>query len=148
VLVGHLVIRVLSQRLPPLDVRVHRPADDRPGPHQRHLDGEVVERLRPGPLQHLHLRARLDLEHARGLRLLDPGVDLPVVVGDAGQVELLSAHARDLVDAALDRREHPQPEQVDLEKASVAAGVLVPLHHLPSLHRGGLDGAEVDQRLG
>ena len=148
VLVGHLVRGVRPQRLAPLDVGVHRPADDRPGPHERHLHGEVVERLRPGPLQHLHLRARLDLEDAGGLRLLDARVDLLVVVRDPRQVEPLAAHPRDLVDAALDRRQHPEPEQVDLEKAGVAAGVLVPLHHLPPLHRGRLDRAEVDQRLG
>ena len=62
-------------------------------------------------------------------------VDLPVVVRDPGQVDPLAAHARDLVDAALDRRQHPQPEQVDLEEAGVAARVLVPLHHLAALHR-------------
>ena len=76
VLVGHLVRRIGPQRLAPLDVRVHGPADDRPRPHERHLHGQVVERRGPRPLQHLHLRARLDLEHARGLGLLDARVDL------------------------------------------------------------------------
>ena len=146
--VGHLVAGVGTQRLAVLDVRVHRAADDRPRPHERHLDGEVVEVLRARALQHLHLRARLDLEHAHRLGLLDARVDLLVVVGDARQVDALAAHARDLVDAALDRRQHPQAEQVDLEEAGVAAGVLVPLHHLPALHRRGLHRAEVDQRLG
>ena len=42
----------------------------------------------------------------------------------------------------------PRPEQVDLEEAGVAAGVLVPLHHLAPLHRRRLHRAEVDQRLG
>jgi hypothetical protein len=146
--VRHLVRGVGAQRLAPLDVGVHRPADDRPGAHERHLHGEVVERLGPGPLQHLHLGARLDLEYAGGLRLLDARVDLLVVVRDARQVEPLAAHASDLVDAALDRGQHPQAQQVDLEEAGVAAGVLVPLDHLAPLHRGGLNRAEVDQRLG
>ena len=53
---------------------------------------------------------------------------------------------RDLVDAVLDRREHPEPEQVDLEEAGVRAGVLVPLAHLPSGHRGGLHGDELHER--
>ena len=52
----------------------------------------------------------------------------------------------DHLHAALDRRQHPEPEQVDLQKAGVRAGVLVPHHHLPALHRGGHDGAAVDQR--
>ena len=50
--------------------------------------------------------------------------------------------------AALDRREHPQPQQVDLQKAGVGAGVLVPLHHLAALHGGRHHRAAVDQRPG
>ncbi len=38
-----LVARVLAELLPPLDVRVHRLALDRPRPHKRDLDGDVVE---------------------------------------------------------------------------------------------------------
>ena len=49
---------------------------------------------------------------------------------------------------ALDRREHPEPEQVDLQKAGVGAGVLVPLDDLAPLHRRRLHRAEVDQRPG
>ena len=37
--------------------------------------------------------------------------------------------------AALDRGEHAEPEQVDLQEAGVGAGVLVPLHELAALHR-------------
>ncbi len=51
---------------------------------------------------------------------------------------------RDQVDALLDRRQHPQPEQVDLEEAGVGARVLVPLAHLPPLHRRRLHGHELD----
>ena len=61
---------------------------------------------------------------------------------------LLPAHARDLVHAALDRGQHPQSQQVDLEKARVGARVLVPLHEVASLHRRGLHRAQVDQRRG
>ena len=48
----------------PPQVRVHHAALDRPGPHDRHLDHQVVEALRTQARQHAHLRARLDLEHA------------------------------------------------------------------------------------
>ena len=147
-LVGHLEIRVGAQRLAPLDVGMHRAAHDRPRAHQRHLHGDVVEVLGARALEHLHLRARLDLEDPHRLRVLDAVVDLGVVVGDARQVDALAAHAFDLDHAALDGGEHPQAEQVDLQKAGVAAGVLVPLHHLAALHRGGLHRAEVDQGLG
>ena len=55
-------------------------------------------------------------------------------------------HARDLLDAVLDRREHPEPEQVDLEEAGVGARVLVPLADLPPGHRRGLHRDELDER--
>ena len=61
-LVGDLVGRVLAKGLAPLDVGVYRAAQDRAGTHERHLDGEVVEVLRQGARQHLHLRTALDLE--------------------------------------------------------------------------------------
>ena len=50
--------------------------------------------------------------------------------------------------AALDAREHPQAEQVDLQEARVRAGVLVPLAQLAALHRRRQHRAAVDQRPG
>ena len=148
VLVGHLVCGIRAQPLAPLDVGVDGAALDRPRAHQRHLHGEVVEVRRQRPRQHLHLGPALDLEDAGRLGALDRAPDLGVVERDPREVDALAARARDLVDAALDRREHPQPEQVDLEEAGVGAGVLVPLHDLAALHRRRLHRAELDQRLG
>src|SRR5204863_329348 len=88
-------------------------------------------------------RTALDLEDAGGVGLLDRLVRGWVVVGDSRKVDPLAAPRRDHLDAALNRREHPQSEQVDLQEARVAAGVLVPHDHLPALHRGGHDGAAV-----
>ena len=67
---------------------------------------------------------------------------------DPREVEPLVARPPHFVDAALDRGEHPQPEQVDLEEAGVGAGVLVPLDDLAPLHRRRDDRADVDQRPG
>ena len=53
---------------------------------------------------------------------------------------------RDLLDAVLDRGQHPEPEQVDLEEARIRARVLVPLAELPARHRRRLHGHELDQR--
>ena len=50
------------------DVRVHRVALDRAGADQRDLDHQVVEGARFQPGQGGHLRAGLDLEHARPSR--------------------------------------------------------------------------------
>ena len=133
--VGDLVGGIGAQPLAALDVRVDRPADDRPRADDRHLDRDVVEVLGPRAPQRAHLRARLDLKDPGRVGVLDALVRRGVVVGDPAEVDPLAAARGDVVDAALDRREHPQPEQVDLQKARVGAGVLVPLRELAALHR-------------
>ena len=140
------VARVFAHRLAPVDERVHRLRLDRAGPHDRDLDRQVVEVLRPRAQQRLHLRARLDLERADRVGVLDLPVHVAVVEVDAREVDRLAVHARDLLDAVLDRGQHPEPEQVDLQEARVGARVLVPLHHLPAGHRARLHGDELDQR--
>ena len=77
---------------------------------------------------------------------LDLLVDAAVVERDPREVDRLAAQPRDAVDRVLDRGQHPEPEQVDLQEAGVAAAVLVPLADLPARHRGGLHRHEVDQR--
>ena len=74
----------------PADVRVHRPALDRAGADERHLDDEVVELARPQPRQRGHLRPALDLEHADGVGPAEHLVDL-VLLRDGGQVDLVAA---------------------------------------------------------
>ena len=123
-----------------LDVGVHGAAAHRPGADERHLDGEVVEVLGARLQQALHLGAALDLEHAHRVGVLDLGVDRGVGEADARQVDALAARGGDQVDALLDGREHPQPEQVDLHETRVGAGVLVPLADLPP-GEGGRDDA-------
>ena len=149
VLVGDLELAgFLALSFASLYIRVDRAALDRPRPDQRHLHGHVVEVFRPRARQHLHLRPALDLEDAGRLGAVDRPVGLFVVERDPREVEPLPLGHLEFVDAALDRGEHPQPEQVDLEEAGVRAGVLVPLNDLPTLHRRRHDRADVDQRLG
>ena len=138
--------RVLPQPAAVLDVRVHGLALDRAGPDERHLHGEVVDRLRPGAQQALHLGARLDLEDADRVRVLDLAEHRLVVERDAREVDRRPVQARDLLDAVLDRGQHPEPEQVDLEEAGVGARVLVPLAELAPRHRRRLHGDELDER--
>ena len=137
---------VLAQLLPVVDVRVDRLALNRPRTDERDLDGQVLEVLGPGAQQALHLGAALDLECADRVRPLDVVVDLGVFERDARQVDGLAVDLGDLLDAVLDRGEHPEPEQVDLQEAGVGARVLVPLTHLPSGHRRRLHRDELDER--
>ena len=139
-------VRVLAQLLAPVDVRMDGLALDRPRTDERDLDGQVIQVLRPRAQEALHLRAALDLEGADRVGPLDVLVGRRVIEGDAREVDRLPVDARDLLDALLDRRQHPQAEQVDLEEAGVVARVLVPLAHLPAGHRRRLDGDELDQR--
>ncbi len=140
------VLRVLPEPLARVDVRVHRLALDRPRPDERDLDGEVVEVRRLRAQEALHLRTALDLERAHGVGALDLREDLGIVERNAREVDDVTADTRDVVDAVLDRGEHPEPEQVDLEEARVGARVLVPLAELAPGHRRRLHGHELDQR--
>ena len=148
VLDGRLERRIGTSPPAMLDVRMHGFPLDRAGPDERHLHRQVVEVLRPCLQQALHLRAALDLEDADRVRLLDLGVHRRIVERHTREVDRLTAQACDAVDRILDRREHPEPEQVDLQEAGVAAAVLVPLADLAARHRGRLDRHEIDQRPG
>ncbi len=126
-----------AQSLATLDVGVDGAALDRARPDDRDLDRQLGEVLRT--------RAAAATASARGSRsgrrrsvlgALDRGEGLGVVEGDPREVDPLVASAGDQFDGALDRREHSQPEQVDLQKAGVGARVLVPVDELAALHRG------------
>ena len=139
-------VRIELARLAVLDVGVDGLALDRAGAHEGDLHGEIVEVLRLGLQDALHLRAALDLEDADRVGRLDVGVDGRVVERDAREVDRGALQPRELIDAVLDGAQHAQAEQVDLEEAGVAAGVLVPLADLAAGHRGGLHGDELDER--
>ncbi len=50
------------------------------------------------------------------------------------------------VDGVVQRREHPEPEQVELDQAGAGAVVLVPLQHRALVHPRPLDRAHLDHR--
>jgi hypothetical protein len=110
----------LAQPLAVLEVRVHGLALDRPRPTSATCTvRSSSSRLRPE--QALHLRAALDLEVADRVGALDAPRRRRVGERDPREVDRLAVDLGDLLDAVLDRREHPQPEQVDLEEARVGA---------------------------
>ena len=100
---GNLESGVFAQPPPALDVGVHRAPLDRPRADDRDLDRQVGEICRLRPPQRLHLRAALDLEDADGVRRADRRERPRIVVGNPRQVDPLAAHARDFIDAPLDR---------------------------------------------
>ena len=122
-----------------------RAALDRPGADEGDLDHEVVEAPRLEARQGRHLRPRLDLEHADRVGAAQHGVDV-VVLGDRRQVDLVPAVLAHEVDRVVQRREHPETEQVELDEAGRRAVVLVPLQHRPLVHPRPLDRAHLDHR--
>ena len=126
------------------DVGVDGAALDRARPDQRHLDDDVVEGPRAEPGQRGHLGPALDLEHADGVGVAEEVVD-GVLLGDGGQVDLDAQVLGDEVDGEVEHRQHPQPEQVELDEAGGGAVVLVPLENGAVLHRRPLRGAVLDE---
>ncbi len=131
-------------------IRVHHAADDRSRPDDGHLDDQIVEVLGPQPRQRRHLRARLHLEHADRVGLLEQPVDLGIVGRQMRQIQPRGPvagparvrRARLVVDDGnrlLQHRHHAEAEQVHLDDPQVGAVVLVPLHDHASRHRGVLE---------
>ena len=113
---------------------------DRPGPHDRHLDHQVVVAARLQARQHAHLRPALDLEHADRVGAADHVVGRHVAVGDVLHRERRAAElGADVVERAADRAQHAEGEDVDLEQAERVEVVLVPLDDAAVLHRRVLD---------
>ena len=119
-----------------------------PGPHDGDLDHEVVELAGFQPRQHGHLGARLDLEYADGVGVLD---HVEYRRSSSAIVDFLhrergTAIAVDEIERAADRRQHAEREHVHLEQPQRIEVVLVPLDHAALRHRRVLDRHQLRQR--
>ena len=83
-----------------------------------------------------HLRAALDLEHADGVGLVQHFVDALVVLRQMREIDVDAFVRADERDHFLDRREHAEAEEIDLDDAEVRAIVFVPLDDDAAGHRG------------
>ena len=102
-----------------------------------------------------HLRARLDLEDADGIGPAQHVVDRRILGRDGGQRVRVRhrggerrgrAVAGQQGEAAGERGQHAQGEQVHLEQVQLGQVVLVPLHDGPVRHGGRLDGDRLAER--
>ncbi len=142
---------------------MHHLPHDRPRPDDRHLHDEVVEHGGLQARQRRHLRARLHLEHAHGIRLLEKPVHRRIVRRQGGQIDRIlqdrhhffrlrgparvardarAARRRASVDQferILQDRHHAEAQQIHLHDAHVGAVVLVPLDDDAAGHGGGLE---------
>ena len=106
-------------------VGVNHVALDRPWPHQRHFDHQIVEVLRLQARQHGHLRPRFHLEHAYAVGPLQHGVG-----GRILRRNVRHAHGgRNQRQRLADGGEHAEAEHVHLEQPQRFEIVFVPLDH-------------------
>ena len=129
------------------DVGMDGVALDRAWPDDRHFDDQVVEGLRPGPGQRLHLSARLDLKHADRVRGAAHVEHSRVFQRQLVEVWPRAGRVLDQVQRLGHDRKRAKAEHVHLDETEVFDIVLVELDDPPSLHSGRLDGRDVDQRL-
>ena len=122
-----------------------RIALDRAGPDDRDLDHEIVEALRPRLRQRLHLGPALDLEDPDGVGRLEHREDLRHLLGQPVEVEADGAVVLDQLERLVDRGEHPEPEQVELDQLQGLDVALVELDDDPVLHRRPLQRSDVDE---
>ena len=138
-----VVVDDLFLPVAPADVGVDAAALDGAGADQGHLHDEVEELPRPQPGQRGQLRARLDLEHPDGVGAGEHVVDGLLRHVNFPQPHLPAAMLGHQVDAVVDRLEHAQPQQIELDQPGGGAVVLVPLHHRPVLHPRPFHGHDV-----
>ena len=113
---------------------MHHVALDGTGPHDRHLDDEIIERRRLQPRQHRHLRAALDLECAERVGLLDHGVRGLVFGRNAREIEGQAAMRVQQVERTAHAAQHAEAENIDLHEAQIIDVVLVPFDDLAVRH--------------
>ena len=125
---------------------MHHVALDRAGPHDGHLDHQVVKA--PGRSRgSMVIWARLSIWKTPIVSArLDHVVDRRVFRGDGGQRQLSAAVLGDQVETLADRGEHAQGQAVDFEDAQGVQIVLVPLDDGAVGHGGVFDGHEFAER--
>ncbi len=94
-----------------------RVALDGTRPDDGHLDDEVVELVRLRLWQRLHLGPRFDLEHTHGIGGHDHVVDLRQVLRQCVKVQPDAAVGQHQPDRFIDRGQHPESQQVQLDQA-------------------------------
>jgi hypothetical protein len=124
---------------------MHHVALDRPGPHDRNLDDQVIELRRAQPRQHVHLRPAFHLEHAHGIPAREHPVHRRILPRHVGQIGDRPAPRAQQRERLADAGEHPQRQHIHLHDAQCVDVVLVPLDEIPVLHRRRPDRHRLDQ---
>ena len=114
---------------------MHHVAHNRSRPDDPDLDYEVVEILGFQTGQRRHLCPALHLKHTDGVGLLQRFIDQRIIRGQLAQIDFFPPVLPDQSQRVLERRHHPQPQEVDFHNAHIGAILLVPLHDDAVRHR-------------
>ncbi len=117
------------------------------GPHDGHLDHQVVEAFGAQARQHAHLGAGFDLEHPDRVGLLDHVEGAGIVRRHLVQRPGPATAPGDQFRAFAQGAEHAQREDVDLEQAHGVEIVLVPLDDAAPGHGGVFQGHQLVEPL-
>ena len=130
----------------PAQIGMHHVALDRPRPHDRDLDDEIVEASRLQARQHRHLGAALDLEHADGIGARKHLVDRAVVLRQRGERIRLTVMLLDEIEPAPQAAQHAERQHIDLHQAERVDIVLIPFDEGALVHGGIADGHGLVER--
>ena len=125
-------------------VWMHHVALDRPRPHDRDFDDQVVEVRRLEARQHGHLRPRFHLENAHAVGALQHGVGCRIVLGNVGHAQRAAEQGKGLANGG----EHAEAQHIDLQQPQRFEIVLVPLNDGALRHRGVLHRHQLRQGAG
>ncbi len=122
--------------LPTAKIGMHHVALDRPRPHNRDFNDQIVELARTQARQHVHLSAAFDLKHAERLAAAQHVVDRRVLLGWTGVRDYRRLMICDQVETLADAGQHAQRQHIDLHQAQRVDVVLVPFDEGAVRHRG------------
>ena len=128
---------------PPLDVRMHHIALNRPRPYDRDLDDEIVESPRPHAGQKAHLGPALDLEHADRVGGAKHVVHGRILLRYGGQRMANALPDSKEIECFLDAGQHSERKDVDFKHADGIDIVLVPFDDRAAVHSCVLNRAEL-----
>ena len=128
-----------------VDEGMHHAALNGAGSHNGNLADQIVELARPHAGQKVKLRPAFHLKDPNRIGTAQHVIDLRILGWDIGERQTKAAMLRQKVKRLADAGQHPQREDIHLEKPQRVDVVLVPFDDSAILHRSVLDGAKLIQ---
>ena len=128
-----------------IDEGMHHAALNGAGPDNGNLADQIVKFSRPHAGQKVKLRPAFHLKDPNRIGTAQHVIDLRILGWDIGERQTKAAMLRQKVKRLADAGQHPQREDIHLEKPQRVDVVLVPFDDGAILHRGVLDGAKLIQ---